>query len=126
MIRRPPRSTLFPYTTLFRSRHDDPPEPPGRGLDPLFERRVWVAGTGRWRDQRVQPDAAEEEPRFARADSRQERARDRLPHLAAGDHEGPADDIQSRYARGQGSAVRRRLPVERIAPDDVGGDRIHQ
>src|SRR3712207_7471747 len=28
MIRRPPRSTLFPYTTLFRSR--DPA--PGRGL----------------------------------------------------------------------------------------------
>src|ERR1051325_1275595 len=24
MIRRPPRSTLFPYTTLFRSLHDDP------------------------------------------------------------------------------------------------------
>src|SRR3712207_7541397 len=29
MIRRPPRSTLFPYTTLFRSR----PRPP-RGLEP--------------------------------------------------------------------------------------------
>src|SRR5712664_4397377 len=28
MIRRPPRSTLFPYTTLFRSRV--PPEPPVR------------------------------------------------------------------------------------------------
>src|SRR6185437_17077115 len=27
MIRRPPRSTLFPYTTLFRS----PPRPPQRG-----------------------------------------------------------------------------------------------
>src|SRR5258708_27711720 len=26
MIRRPPRSTLFPYTTLFRSRKIDPPE----------------------------------------------------------------------------------------------------
>src|SRR3712207_7649235 len=28
MIRRPPRSTLFPYTTLFRSRRlqEDPPE----------------------------------------------------------------------------------------------------
>src|SRR2546422_9696840 len=25
MIRRPPRSTLFPYTTLFRSRHHTPP-----------------------------------------------------------------------------------------------------
>src|SRR5437870_7591150 len=24
MIRRPPRSTLFPYTTLFRSAHDAP------------------------------------------------------------------------------------------------------
>src|SRR3989454_12482493 len=24
MIRRPPRSTLFPYTTLFRSQRDDP------------------------------------------------------------------------------------------------------
>src|SRR3712207_8493530 len=24
MIRRPPRSTLFPYTTLFRSRHHQP------------------------------------------------------------------------------------------------------
>src|SRR6266576_2213968 len=27
MIRRPPRSTLFPYTTLFRSRHDRQPRP---------------------------------------------------------------------------------------------------
>src|SRR3712207_8323479 len=27
MIRRPPRSTLFPYTTLFRSREEEPPPP---------------------------------------------------------------------------------------------------
>src|SRR2546426_7265504 len=27
MIRRPPRSTLFPYTTLFRSRVSQPPPP---------------------------------------------------------------------------------------------------
>src|SRR5256885_12504073 len=36
MIRRPPRSTLFPYTTLFRSRGDDaaahPRGRPVRGL----------------------------------------------------------------------------------------------
>src|SRR5256886_10463990 len=35
MIRRPPRSTLFPYTTLFRSRAQpidvDPEQPPGTG-----------------------------------------------------------------------------------------------
>src|SRR5437016_10882767 len=28
MIRRPPRSTLFPYTTLFRSRDRHPARPP--------------------------------------------------------------------------------------------------
>src|SRR5579872_7572345 len=33
MIRRPPRSTLFPYTTLFRS------APPGRGRGDLAERQ---------------------------------------------------------------------------------------
>src|SRR5215213_10806584 len=30
MIRRPPRSTLFPYTTLFRSVRPRPPPPGGR------------------------------------------------------------------------------------------------
>src|SRR5687768_18080180 len=29
MIRRPPRSTLFPYTTLFRSPDSDSPSTPG-------------------------------------------------------------------------------------------------
>src|SRR4030043_1969837 len=33
MIRRPPRSTLFPYTTLFRS-SIDPHEMPGRSRGP--------------------------------------------------------------------------------------------
>src|SRR3989449_8330067 len=43
MIRRPPRSTLFPYTTLFRSRHGgghrpalggrDSPDQPGAGVE---------------------------------------------------------------------------------------------
>src|SRR6266853_2816191 len=33
MIRRPPRSTLFPYTTLFRSRAPRPCSLPTRGKD---------------------------------------------------------------------------------------------
>src|SRR3712207_8882194 len=38
MIRRPPRSTLFPYTTLFRSRfHDRAAQPPDQLLDRLPE-----------------------------------------------------------------------------------------
>src|SRR5256885_2915449 len=32
MIRRPPRSTLFPYTTLFRSRWSVPPPPRWRSI----------------------------------------------------------------------------------------------
>src|SRR2546427_12360938 len=46
MIRRPPRSTLFPYTTLFRSRHAE--------VLPLFSRlsqaeqdRIFDSHTGR-------------------------------------------------------------------------------
>src|SRR2546430_3893087 len=41
MIRRPPRSTLFPYTTLFRSRRrserarDGGPQGPGRAEPPV-------------------------------------------------------------------------------------------
>src|SRR2546426_7600863 len=31
MIRRPPRSTLFPYTTLFRSRNEERPRVVGEG-----------------------------------------------------------------------------------------------
>src|SRR3712207_8362812 len=33
MIRRPPRSTLFPYTTLFRSKAGDALQVPLHGLD---------------------------------------------------------------------------------------------
>src|SRR6266850_6943660 len=38
MIRRPPRSTLFPYTTLFRSAHR--PAPPERPPDTCRARRA--------------------------------------------------------------------------------------
>src|SRR5256885_12307956 len=43
MIRRPPRSTLFPYTTLFRSYGDHQPEFSPRVLDPALDE----AGIGR-------------------------------------------------------------------------------
>src|SRR5258708_31172749 len=54
MIRRPPRSTLFPYTTLFRSHvlgqerhgrggHEDPPAAQG---PPVPVMRAWDASRG--------------------------------------------------------------------------------
>src|SRR3712207_9186486 len=50
MIRRPPRSTLFPYTTLFRS-----PEPLGHGLGLLAGHLLQGAGEhhGLARDRRT-------------------------------------------------------------------------
>src|SRR5256885_13653824 len=72
MIRRPPRSTLFPYTTLFRSgrRRRDDPRQPGRGrADPRDgsgqgrgqntgraaggHREVWTGRIGRGRLEEV-------------------------------------------------------------------------
>src|SRR2546425_2894834 len=38
MIRRPPRSTLFPYTTLFRSLLHDPGRRPAHGAHHLLQR----------------------------------------------------------------------------------------
>src|SRR3712207_9287494 len=56
MIRRPPRSTLFPYTTLFRSTSPDgatrPSELPLKGHERLFLERVPLPREARLR---VQP-----------------------------------------------------------------------
>src|SRR2546426_8796405 len=46
MIRRPPRSTLFPYTTLFRSletalAHAVAPRKIGFGSDTCLDRKAW-------------------------------------------------------------------------------------
>src|SRR5258708_29866218 len=47
MIRRPPRSTLFPYTTLFRSRQFEERQF-DRGIDQLqFDQGAWPDVTGK-------------------------------------------------------------------------------
>src|SRR5437763_4669098 len=45
VIRPPPRSTLFPYTTLFRSRPDLPSEPDPRGRRPPLRGPRRIAGS---------------------------------------------------------------------------------
>src|SRR5256885_12171887 len=49
MIRRPPRSTLFPYTTLFRSANDGAVEGQdgGQAFDAELGQRAACAGQGR-------------------------------------------------------------------------------
>src|SRR3712207_8417965 len=64
MIRRPPRSTLFPYTTLFRS---------GAVVTDQLERLALLAGVGGERDR--------DRPRCAVGQTH--RVDDRLPRLAA-------------------------------------------
>src|SRR3712207_8960204 len=61
MIRRPPRSTLFPYTTLFRSRAGDDP---GVGV-PLPDREAERRGEGEEREERradLAGEAAAQQP----------------------------------------------------------------
>src|SRR5690348_17714925 len=55
MLRRPPRSTLFPYTTLFRSRVS-----PVRGIPP-HQRR----GAGACRPLEVEPKSVVAQPQIA-------------------------------------------------------------
>src|SRR2546426_6370110 len=60
MIRRPPRSTLFPYTTLFRSRSDLRAQShhrrADRGAQPRAEHRPGGGGVPRGRERAVAPD----------------------------------------------------------------------
>src|SRR2546422_4971795 len=69
MIRRPPRSTLFPYTTLFRSRGLDPRGDPHR-------RGGWRRRPDRPREGGRARKLGEDGPR-APADRRRADARDR-------------------------------------------------
>src|SRR3712207_8519107 len=79
MIRRPPRSTLFPYTTLFRSRRlaavvlrahprDDPLH---RGVEPAQERRGIQADPDRQRDERREGGELRSEEHTSELQSRQ-------------------------------------------------------
>src|SRR3712207_7135208 len=77
MIRRPPRSTLFPYTTLFRSR-----ERAGEGVE-----AVALAGDD--------PDREDEQPHHDRRDAGHDRAHE--PHrLGVARSEEHTSELQSR------------------------------
>src|SRR5258708_25366173 len=71
MIRRPPRSTLFPYTTLFRSRTQ------GFSMHPL-DNVIWQALTTR---QTQFAEGADRARRFVR-----ERSEEHTPELQSPDH----------------------------------------
>src|SRR2546425_7085154 len=63
MIRRPPRSTLFPYTTLFRSQRDDQNGEHRDGRDRAGDRADFGSGNVRQRSaasSRGRPQRSEE------------------------------------------------------------------
>src|SRR3712207_674410 len=82
MIRRPPRSTLFPYTTLFRS-----PTGPGRwnGTNPIMpQAATWVPWLLASPDEfRPPPPPAHDSPE-GRAEMAQLKAFERTPRTNAG------------------------------------------
>src|SRR2546427_10528431 len=104
MIRRPPRSTLFPYTTLFRSR---------RLLDLRRRvRRTPRAGGGaiRGRELLVHPSGVRHDGPFVPDDSRGARPPDVLARLV---REGPrriCEGVELRSSRGRDNPEERRPP----------------
>src|SRR2546422_6388510 len=78
MIRRPPRSTLFPYTTLFRSRHVEPDA---------------VADDGRTRPDRHPRPSAERDHPVGGRDDRRARVAHGDRHVRSEEH---TSELQSR------------------------------
>src|SRR2546422_6909164 len=98
MIRRPPRSTLFPYTTLFRSR--DRPEKRNLGEEPAPARR---------------PEHGRQEAGLALAPNRRGEEREERHQRDALGPEGrvrPVDQVlEVRRGRADAEGPRGRLPV---------------
>src|SRR2546430_13585264 len=72
MIRRPPRSTLFPYTTLFRSSFVVPPQR-AVWVPARVEHEVHCRGTVTCRTVYVTPDAVPGLPTVCRVDRKSTR-----------------------------------------------------
>src|SRR3712207_9347783 len=87
MIRRPPRSTLFPYTTLFRSE----PPPPDRNGAPGDLSLLGI----RAREHRLR--AARRHPRRGHRGS-EEREHPRIPRRAAGGVDRKSTRLNSSHA----------------------------
>src|SRR2546425_5590033 len=80
MIRRPPRSTLFPYTTLFRSRVQR--RQLERSLDQLLELGAVVGHATTRATQRVRRSNDRREPSLAHGRERSEEHTSELQSLA--------------------------------------------
>src|SRR2546430_5517005 len=120
MIRRPPRSTLFPYTTLFRSEHDDHAEQAGRQVAPVVD------------GSRARKDGCEPGPREDDPDERPRQARhqatplpqepEQLAHHDPGDraHAQAALDAASGWpVRARNTASRELTPAARLSSAGV-------
>src|SRR2546426_5944591 len=109
MIRRPPRSTLFPYTTLFRS----------RAVEPLVQARQQVH-----REHRDREPALEPEPGGAPAELQVER---RLPGTGARVPRGDACELAHETPpHGPGaSAIRVRIAFPTAVSGAVAGTKMN-
>src|SRR2546427_5646626 len=119
MIRRPPRSTLFPYTTLFRS--GALPLPDGRA-DALRRRRARPRAPLRVRGAVLRPGARAQAGRPLRSTERARAPGERDPRSRSGDllrGEGALPRAQGRGPRGDRGAA------DRPGPRRPGGPRPH-
>src|SRR3712207_4985380 len=125
MIRRPPRSTLFPYTTLFRSRIAPLPtsirlQPTRSGAAGRARPSGGIAGEGRAADRRVRL-------RWARDDARGAMAARTVEAVGVRVEDEPAVAARPSRHVGQGDPhLRRRNQLERPAPGHHGPERVRR
>src|SRR2546422_9068294 len=93
MIRRPPRSTLFPYTTLFRSH-----APPQRLIEPEYQTRPATHKSAVWSC----PSTSVAAPSFS--------FRDQLVHFKNRD-DGPEGDKTKQQRQGKPHRANKNRPV---------------
>ncbi len=101
----------------------DPPRPNLRGPHPLRGARVRLRAAAGGVHHRLVADAAEEEPRCARARAWQGRARRRRAAAAPGAAQGPAGRLPEGPAGGQGGRLRRGRHRDGLGRRDDRGDR---
>src|SRR5258708_28384230 len=81
MIRRPPRSTLFPYTTLFRSLHSN-----GGVEELLLQRRVVTLGEIHAAQAPTRTDPAQGDPFGSQVVLQEPRSEEHTSELQSPDH----------------------------------------
>src|SRR3989454_11804505 len=125
MIRRPPRSTLFPYTTLFRSRRPSSLAPARRGTCAMLPSEECSPGADHTPQVIWAAISTSSQPQVRGGDERLDRVAgllERGPTSFLSVHDGPDAEGPAALSGDRGNGLRNRVPGrDHVLHDDDGG-----